>query len=275
MHGTQKPVEAMRRPMLNNASRGQAVYEPFSGSGTSIIAAETTGRVCLAMELDPAYVDVAVTRWQDFTGEDGGAGGGGPDAGAGSCGAGRGMRHAVSLVQDIARILLASAVQLLVFIGLDPALARETAPGAALTLAARLRFAVLPRLSRLPASSMSGGLSPCAAAGPSPRDPAARRQSRQARLQRRRAGAARGLPRCPEHLSSVAAGEWDRVAPDAARHGRADDDRPGSTRRLLPGLRPLGRGGGEARARRRRCSRRPRATCSNRPGSASPTSSWS
>jgi DNA modification methylase len=69
VHGTQKPVEAMRRPMLNNASRGQAVYEPFSGSGTSIIAAETTGRVCLAMELDPAYVDVAVTRWQDFTGE--------------------------------------------------------------------------------------------------------------------------------------------------------------------------------------------------------------
>jgi hypothetical protein len=67
------------------------------------------------------------------------------------------MRHAVSLVQDIARILLASAVQLLVFIGLDPALARETAPGAALTLAARLRFAVLPRLSRLPASSMREG----------------------------------------------------------------------------------------------------------------------
>ncbi|WGH80410.1 site-specific DNA-methyltransferase [Jannaschia ovalis] len=68
VHGTQKPVECMRRPMLNNASAGQAVYEPFSGSGTSIIAAETTGRVCLAMELDPAYVDVAVARWQDFTG---------------------------------------------------------------------------------------------------------------------------------------------------------------------------------------------------------------
>jgi len=67
-HGTQKPVECMRRPMLNNSSPGQAVYEPFSGSGTSIIAAETTGRACLAMELDPAYVDVAVTRWQAFTG---------------------------------------------------------------------------------------------------------------------------------------------------------------------------------------------------------------
>ena len=68
VHGTQKPVEAMRRPMLNNSSPGQAVYEPFCGSGTTIIAAETTGRACLAMELDPAYVDVAVTRWQAFTG---------------------------------------------------------------------------------------------------------------------------------------------------------------------------------------------------------------
>ncbi len=70
VHGTQKPVECMRRPMLNNASPGQAVYEPFSGSGTGIIAAETTGRVCCAMELDPAYVDVAVLRWQAFTGKD-------------------------------------------------------------------------------------------------------------------------------------------------------------------------------------------------------------
>jgi DNA modification methylase len=69
VHGTQKPVECMRRPMLNNSSPGQAVYEPFSGSGTSIIAAETCGRHCLAVELDPAYVDVAVLRWQAFTGK--------------------------------------------------------------------------------------------------------------------------------------------------------------------------------------------------------------
>lgn len=68
VHGTQKPVECMRRPILNNSSRGQAVFEPFSGSGTTIIAAETTGRACHAMELDPAYVDVAVRRWQAFTG---------------------------------------------------------------------------------------------------------------------------------------------------------------------------------------------------------------
>lgn len=68
-HGTQKPVECMKRPMENNSSPGQAVYEPFSGSGTTIIAAEITGRACLAMELNPAYVDVAVKRWEDFTGE--------------------------------------------------------------------------------------------------------------------------------------------------------------------------------------------------------------
>ena len=68
VHGTQKPVECMRRPMLNNSSPGQAVYEPFSGSGTSLIAAETSGRACLAMELDPGYVDVAVRRWEAFTG---------------------------------------------------------------------------------------------------------------------------------------------------------------------------------------------------------------
>ncbi len=69
MHGTQKPVDCMRRPILNNSSPGQAIYEPFMGSGTTLIAAETTGRVCLGIELNPAYVDVAVERWQQFTGQ--------------------------------------------------------------------------------------------------------------------------------------------------------------------------------------------------------------
>ena len=69
VHGTQKPVECMRRPMLNNSSPGQAVYEPFLGSGTTLIAAQSCGRVCFAIELDPLYVDVAVRRWQAFTGE--------------------------------------------------------------------------------------------------------------------------------------------------------------------------------------------------------------
>lgn len=69
VHGTQKPVECMRRPILNNSSPGQTVFEPFMGSGTTLIAAETTGRVCFGIELNPAYVDVAVKRWQDFTGQ--------------------------------------------------------------------------------------------------------------------------------------------------------------------------------------------------------------
>jgi DNA modification methylase len=59
----------MRRPILNNSSPGLAIYEPFLGSGTTLIAAETTGRVCLGIELNPAYVDVAVERWQRFTGK--------------------------------------------------------------------------------------------------------------------------------------------------------------------------------------------------------------
>jgi DNA modification methylase len=68
-HGTQKPVECMKRPIENNSSPGQAVYDPFVGSGTTIIAAETTGRACHAIELHPPYVDVSVLRWQAFTGD--------------------------------------------------------------------------------------------------------------------------------------------------------------------------------------------------------------
>jgi DNA modification methylase len=59
----------MARPIRNNSSPGQAVYEPFSGSGTTIIAGEMEGRSIHAIELNPAYVDVAVTRWQNFTGQ--------------------------------------------------------------------------------------------------------------------------------------------------------------------------------------------------------------
>jgi DNA modification methylase len=69
-HSTQKPVECMKRPIENNSSPGQAVYEPFSGSGTTIIAGEMTGRSIHAIELSPAYVDVAVKRWQEFTGQE-------------------------------------------------------------------------------------------------------------------------------------------------------------------------------------------------------------
>jgi DNA modification methylase len=67
-HGTQKPVECMRRPIVNNSRPGQLVYDPFLGAGTSLIAAEMTGRSCCGIEISPAYVDVILRRWQAFTG---------------------------------------------------------------------------------------------------------------------------------------------------------------------------------------------------------------
>lgn len=69
-HGTQKPVEAMKRPIENNSKAGQAVYDPFMGSGTTLIAAEISHRVALGCEIDPGYVDLAVARWCQFTGRD-------------------------------------------------------------------------------------------------------------------------------------------------------------------------------------------------------------
>jgi DNA modification methylase len=64
-HGTQKPVEAMARPLRNHTGD---VYDPFVGSGTTIIAAEQLGRRCYAIEIDPKFVQVALARWQNFTG---------------------------------------------------------------------------------------------------------------------------------------------------------------------------------------------------------------
>jgi DNA modification methylase len=68
-HGTQKPVELMRRPILNHTKRGEVVFDPFLGSGTTMMAAELTERVCFGIDIDPRYVDVAVSRWQEFAGE--------------------------------------------------------------------------------------------------------------------------------------------------------------------------------------------------------------
>ena len=59
----------MRRPVLNHTRRGELVYEPFLGSGTTLAAAELTGRVCYGLELDPKYADVVVERWQGLTGK--------------------------------------------------------------------------------------------------------------------------------------------------------------------------------------------------------------
>lgn len=69
-HPTQKPVELMRRPILNHLRRGELVYDPFLGSGTTLAAAELTERVCYGLELDPKYVDVIVQRWQQLTGKE-------------------------------------------------------------------------------------------------------------------------------------------------------------------------------------------------------------
>jgi DNA modification methylase len=59
----------MRRPLLNHLKRGEAVYDPFMGSGTSLAAAELTERVCYGLELDAKYVDVVVKRWQTLSGK--------------------------------------------------------------------------------------------------------------------------------------------------------------------------------------------------------------
>src|SRR5438477_7715258 len=69
-HPTQKPLELMRRPILNHTRRGELIYDPFLGSGTTLMAGEMTGRVCCGLELDPKYVDVIIGRWQKVTGRE-------------------------------------------------------------------------------------------------------------------------------------------------------------------------------------------------------------
>ena len=69
IHPTMKPVELIRRPIEYHTVPGDLIYEPFCGSGTAIIAAEMTGRRCYAVELSPQFVDQAVLRWQNFSGQ--------------------------------------------------------------------------------------------------------------------------------------------------------------------------------------------------------------
>ena len=68
IHATMKSVELIRRPIGYHTSPGENIYEPFSGSGTAIIAAEAMQRRCYALELAPQFVDVGVIRWQNYTG---------------------------------------------------------------------------------------------------------------------------------------------------------------------------------------------------------------
>lgn len=67
-HATPKPVAMMERVMRSSARAGELAVEPFGGTGSTLIGAERTGRVCYAMELQPRYVDVIVRRWQAATG---------------------------------------------------------------------------------------------------------------------------------------------------------------------------------------------------------------
>ena len=69
LHPTMKPVELVERALRNSSRPGDVVLDPFGGSGTTLIAAEKSGRVARVMELDPKYADVIVRRWEDFTGK--------------------------------------------------------------------------------------------------------------------------------------------------------------------------------------------------------------
>lgn len=68
-HPTSKPVRLFSLPMLMHTAKGDVCYEPFSGSGSQIIAAEQTGRRCFAIELEPQFVQVDIDRWEAFTGK--------------------------------------------------------------------------------------------------------------------------------------------------------------------------------------------------------------
>lgn len=68
-HSTQKPVRLFELPILHHTDEGDWVYDPFVGSGTALIAAEKTGRRCLAMELSPVYVQAVIDRWEAFSGQ--------------------------------------------------------------------------------------------------------------------------------------------------------------------------------------------------------------
>jgi DNA modification methylase len=68
LHPTMKPVALVERAIRNSSRKGDLVFDPFGGSGTTLIAAEKTGRHASLIELDPKYVDVILRRWQEFSG---------------------------------------------------------------------------------------------------------------------------------------------------------------------------------------------------------------
>lgn len=70
MHPTVKPMNLVADAILDCSARGEIVLDPFLGSGTTLLASERTGRICYGVELSPAYVDLAITRWQAITGQE-------------------------------------------------------------------------------------------------------------------------------------------------------------------------------------------------------------
>jgi DNA modification methylase len=68
-HPTPKPVELVADAIQDVTNRGDLVFDPFMGSGTTLVAAEAVGRTACGIELDPGYVDVAITRWKQMTGQ--------------------------------------------------------------------------------------------------------------------------------------------------------------------------------------------------------------
>src|SRR5471030_2050036 len=69
-HPTMKPVELIVRCVRNSSPRSAIMLDPFLGSGSTLAAAEVTGRVCYGTEIDPKYVDVVVSRWQTLSHQD-------------------------------------------------------------------------------------------------------------------------------------------------------------------------------------------------------------
>ncbi|WP_249140646.1 site-specific DNA-methyltransferase [Bradyrhizobium manausense] len=70
LHPTAKPVQLIMDALLDCSNRGEILLDSFLGSGTTLLAAERTGRICRGIELDPLYVDTAIRRWQNLTGRD-------------------------------------------------------------------------------------------------------------------------------------------------------------------------------------------------------------
>ena len=70
LHPTVKPVAMIADALLDASKRGEIVLDGFLGSGSTLIAAERTGRICCGIEIDPAYVDVTLRRWRDETGNE-------------------------------------------------------------------------------------------------------------------------------------------------------------------------------------------------------------